>query len=104
MNRRAFLTQAGVAFAGAAAVSLAPAWTDTPRDVKFEIAPLALEIAPGKVVHTVAYNGRVPGPLIRWPEGKPIVIDVLNHSTIPEIVHWHGLWTPSDMDGSSEEG
>ena len=42
-----------------------------------EIAPLKLEIAPGKVIQTVAYNGQVPGPLIRWPEGKPIAIDVL---------------------------
>jgi FtsP/CotA-like multicopper oxidase with cupredoxin domain len=72
--------------------------------VKLEIAPLALEIAPGKVVHTVAYNGRVPGPLIRWPEGKPITIDVLNRSAIPEIVHWHGQWISSEMDGSAEEG
>jgi FtsP/CotA-like multicopper oxidase with cupredoxin domain len=72
--------------------------------VKLEIAPLELEIAPRKVVHTVAYNGRVPGPLIRWPEGKPIAIDVFNRTAIPEIVHWHGLWIPSTMDGSMEEG
>lgn len=69
-----------------------------------EIAPLALEIAPRKVVHTVAYNGRVPGPLIRWAEGKPITIDVVNRTDVPEIVHSHGLWIPSEMDGSSEEG
>ncbi|MGA2511717.1 MAG: multicopper oxidase family protein [Candidatus Acidiferrales bacterium] len=104
MNRRTFIAQAGTALTGAALASVAPAWAQTAPDVKLEIAPLALEIAPGKLVHTVAYNGRVPGPLIRWPEGKPIVIDVFNRSAIPEIVHWHGLWTPSDMDGSAEEG
>src|ERR1700683_4117024 len=104
MNRRAFIAQAGVALTGATLASLAPAWTETPPDVKLEIAPLALEIAPGKVVRTVAYNGRVPGPLIRWPEGKPITIEVLNRTAIPEIVHWHGLWIPSAMDGSVEEG
>jgi len=104
MNRRTFITQAGAALTGAALASVAPAWAETVPDVKLEIASLGLEIAPGKVVHTVAYNGRVPGPLIRWPEGKPIVIDVLNRTAIPEIVHWHGLWIPSDMDGSSEEG
>jgi len=94
MNRRTFIAQAGTALTGAALASVAPAWAQTAPDVKLEIAPLALEIAPGKLVHTVAYNGRVPGPLIRWPEGKPIVIDVFNRSAIPEIVHWHGLWTP----------
>src|SRR3984957_1429574 len=104
MNRRTFIAQAGAALTGAALASVAPAWPQAAPDVKLEIAPLALEIAPRKVIHTVAYNGRVPGPLIRWPLGKPLAIDVLNPTTIPELVHWHGLWTPSDMDGSMEEG
>ena len=104
MKRRAFILQAGAAFAGAALASGAPEWAPSEADVKLEIASLELEIAPGKVVHTVAYNGRVPGPLIRWPEGKPIAIDVFNRTAIPEIVHWHGLWIPSPMDGSAEEG
>jgi FtsP/CotA-like multicopper oxidase with cupredoxin domain len=104
MNRRTFIAQAGAVLTGATLASVAPAWAQTAPDVKLEIAPLELEIAPGKVVHTVAYNGRVPGPLIRWPEGKPIAIDVFNRTAIPEIVHWHGLWIPSTMDGSMEEG
>ena len=104
MNRRAFIAQAGAALTGRPWLPPGRLGRQTPPDVKLEIAPSALEIAPGKVVHTVAYNGRVPGRLIRWPEGKPIAIDVLNRTTIPEIVHWHGLWIPSDMDGSMEEG
>jgi FtsP/CotA-like multicopper oxidase with cupredoxin domain len=104
MNRRTFIAQAGAALTGPTLASVAPAWAQTAPDVKLEIAPLELEIAPRKVVHTVAYNGRVPGPLIRWPEGKPIAIDVFNRTAIPEIVHWHGLWIPSTMDGSMEEG
>jgi FtsP/CotA-like multicopper oxidase with cupredoxin domain len=104
MNRRCFMRQAGAALAGAALSSFAPAWPESAADVKLEIAPLDLEIAPRKIVHTVAYNGRVPGPLIRWPEGKPIVIDVLNRTGVPEIVHAHGLWIPSEMDGAAEEG
>ncbi len=46
----------------------------------------------------------MPGPLIRWPEGKPLTIDVVNRSDVAEIVHWHGLWIPSDQDGAMEEG
>ena len=89
-----------------AGVTLAPTlgWPQGQPDVKLEIAPLELEIAPGKMIQTVAYNGRVPGPLIRWPEGKPIVIDVVNRTAIPEIVHWHGQEIPSQMDGAAEEG
>jgi FtsP/CotA-like multicopper oxidase with cupredoxin domain len=98
------MAQTGVALAGAALESVASDWPQNKPDVKLEIAPLELEIARGKVVHTIAYNGRVPGPLIRWPEGKPIVIDVLNRTSIPEIVHWHGLEIPSEVDGAAEEG
>jgi FtsP/CotA-like multicopper oxidase with cupredoxin domain len=103
MNRRTFMAQAGAALAG---VAFAPAfdWAQNHADVRLEIAPLTLEIAPGKSIHTVAYNGRVPGPLIRWPEGKPIVIEVVNQTSVPEIVHWHGLEIPSEMDGAAQEG
>src|ERR1700691_2593599 len=104
MNRRTFLAESSAALVSAGLASAAPAWCQTAADVKLEIAPLALEIAPRKVVHTVAYNGSVPGPLIRWPEGKTINIDGSNRSPNPEIVHWHGLWIPSDMDGAEEEG
>lgn len=101
MNRREFL-------AGSAALSASlgarRSWAQIAPDVKLEIAPLKLEIAPGKHVETIAYNGQVPGPLIRWPEGKPITIDVANHTDVPEIVHWHGLWVPSEQDGAMEEG
>lgn len=103
INRRTFIAQAGAALAG---VTLTPAinWAQTQPDVRLEIAPLKLEIAPGKLIDTVAYNGRVPGPLIRWPEGKPIIIEVVNRTSVPEMIHWHGQEIPSEMDGATEEG
>jgi FtsP/CotA-like multicopper oxidase with cupredoxin domain len=79
-------------------------WSQPAADYRLEIAPLNLEIAPGKVIHTFGYNGSVPGPLVRWPEGKPIRIEVTNRTDRPEIVHWHGMFTPSQMDGAMEEG
>jgi FtsP/CotA-like multicopper oxidase with cupredoxin domain len=103
MNRRTFIAQAGAALVGSTLLPRSVSG-QAQADVRIEIAPLELEIAPGKIVHTVAYNGRVPGPLIRWPEGKPIVIDVVNRTSIPEIVHWHGQEIPSDVDGAAEEG
>jgi FtsP/CotA-like multicopper oxidase with cupredoxin domain len=104
MNRRDFLAGCSV-FAGASVLQPhAEVWAQITADAALTIAPLDLEIAPGKIIHTIAYNGSVPGPLIRWPEGKPITIDVLNETDTPEIVHWHGLWIPSNMDGSMEEG
>ena len=103
-NRRDFLAKAGLAALAVPLAVKSSVWAQTNPDVRLEIAPLKLEIAPGKVISTVAYNGRVPGPLIRWPEGKPITIDVANKTDVPEIVHWHGLWIPSDQDGAMEEG
>jgi FtsP/CotA-like multicopper oxidase with cupredoxin domain len=55
-------------------------------------------------VKTIGYNGSAPGPLLRVPEGKTISIDVHNNTGEPEVVHWHGLHIPSDVDGSLEEG
>ena len=105
MNRRDFLAGCTALVAEPGLSTHARAWgQQSPADVTLTVAPLDLEIALGKNIHTTAYNGSVPGPLIRWPEGKQITIDVLNQTDTREIVHWHGLWIPSDVDGSMEEG
>ena len=94
MNRREFL-----------ALTAAPAFAQQSKpDATLRIAPVELEIAPGKIVKTVGYNGSSPGPLLRFPEGRPVTIEVHNQTSIPELVHWHGLWIPSSVDGSMEEG
>jgi FtsP/CotA-like multicopper oxidase with cupredoxin domain len=73
-------------------------------DLSLRIAPLKLELAPGRIVDTVGYNGTVPGPLLRVKEGQRVTIDVRNDSDVAELVHWHGLKVPSDVDGAMEEG
>jgi len=91
----------------AAAVSAAlPAHARTLADADYslDIAPYSLEISPKHTVKTVAYNQQVPGPLLRLQEGRPVTIDVTNHTAAEEIVHWHGLFTPSEFDGAMEEG
>ena len=55
-------------------------------------------------VKTTAYNGQVPGPLLRLREGVPVIIDVTNSSANADIVHWHGLAIDSLNDGAMEEG
>jgi FtsP/CotA-like multicopper oxidase with cupredoxin domain len=62
------------------------------------------EIAPGKVIRTTAYNGSVPGPVLRLREGHPVRINVINESGYPNLIHWHGLYLPSEQDGTAEEG
>ena len=73
-------------------------------DYTLDIAPYTLEISPKHSIKTIAYNQQIPGPLLRFREGKPVTIDVTNHTENEEIVHWHGLFLPPDVDGAMEEG
>jgi FtsP/CotA-like multicopper oxidase with cupredoxin domain len=78
--------------------------TNSPADITLRIAKTTIELAPKTTVTTVTYNGQVPGPLLRLPEGKPVTVDVSNETRDGEIVHWHGLHIPSNVDGAREEG
>jgi FtsP/CotA-like multicopper oxidase with cupredoxin domain len=73
-------------------------------DYVLDIAPYSFEVSPHHFIKTIAYNQQVPGPLLRFKEGRPVTIDVANRSGNDEIVHWHGLFLPSDVDGAMEEG
>jgi FtsP/CotA-like multicopper oxidase with cupredoxin domain len=105
LERGGFLRIAGgaaLASTGTAAIP-ALAQRQTRADYQLAIGLTALEIAPGRVIKTLAYNDRVPGPLIRVREGARVTIDVTNNSTLEDIVHWHGLGIPADVDGAMEE-
>lgn len=113
MNRRDFLTQSARSLVGVPLLRrwsalqgqpASPVQPQIPADYTLRIAPMRLEIAPGKVVHTTAFNRRVPGELIRLHEGQQITIDVVNETDTEDIVHWHGMMIPSVQDGASEEG
>lgn len=106
MLRRQFLellgAGAGLALADSLAAQIPAA---APKaDATLHIAPARIEIAPHWTVKTTAYNGAVPGPFLRFRENQRVTIDVFNDTKEPELAHWHGLWIPSDVDGSAEEG
>ena len=73
-------------------------------DFTLEIAPMLVELAPQVVIGTIGYSNKVPGPLLRVREGQFVTVDVVNDTDVPEYVHWHGLFVPSEMDGAEEEG
>ena len=73
-------------------------------DITLRIGELALELKPGRTVKTLAYNGRVPGPLLRARQGRPLTVDIWNDTKDEDIVHWHGFHIPSEVDGAYEQG
>ena len=73
-------------------------------DFTLRIAPVSVELAAGQTIRTVAYNGSVPGPVLRMKEGKRISVDVFNDTDVPELVHWHGQYVTAEADGAEEEG
>jgi FtsP/CotA-like multicopper oxidase with cupredoxin domain len=118
VKRRDFMKLGGVAAVGAGAAKLFPAQGQggmpmqgnaappetTKADYTLQIAPMALELAPNRIISTIGYNGTCPGPLMRVKEGAPLTVDVVNDTDSPEFVHWHGLLIPSEVDGAEEEG
>jgi FtsP/CotA-like multicopper oxidase with cupredoxin domain len=73
-------------------------------DYTLRIATGLVELAPDHIVSTTLYNGQYPGPLLRFTEGQRAIVDVYNDTDTPELVHWHGQFIPSNVDGSAEEG
>lgn len=53
----------------------------------------------GKDVQAMTINNGIPGPTLRFKEGKHAVIKVTNKMDVETSVHWHGLLLPNYMDG-----
>lgn len=47
-----------------------------------------------------AFNGQVPGPLIRVPRNATIVVRFRNRIDLPSTVHWHGVRLDNRFDGA----
>src|SRR6516225_8413236 len=63
-----------------------------------EIGPMPINIT-GRPRTATAINGQVPGPILRWREGDTVTLAVTNRLSEPTSIHWHGIRTPSPMDG-----
>lgn len=103
-TRREFLTIAGRLGVGAAGLgALVSPWraaaAGTPRAVQLEVREVTWELAPGKTIRAMTYNGQVPGPEIRAREGERLRVVVKNALGEPTTVHWHGVDVPNAMDG-----
>src|ERR687885_2813417 len=53
-------------------------------------------------VRMLAYNGSIPGPTLRVPQGGELTVDFTNETDIETTVHWHGLRLDNRFDGVPE--
>lgn len=53
----------------------------------------------GKEAACLAYNGQIPGPMIRARRGERIHVRVINELDQPTTIHWHGIRLDNAMDG-----
>lgn len=50
-------------------------------------------------VKMLAYNGSVPGPILRVTQGSEATITFINDTDVESTVHWHGLRLDHRFDG-----
>jgi FtsP/CotA-like multicopper oxidase with cupredoxin domain len=66
-----------------------------------EIAPVAKRIGDA-TVRMLAYNGSIPGPTLRIPQGGTVTVKVTNRGDLEATVHWHGLRLENRFDGTHD--
>jgi FtsP/CotA-like multicopper oxidase with cupredoxin domain len=66
-----------------------------------EIAPVAKRIGDA-TVRMLAYNGSIPGPTLKIPQGGTVTVHVTNHGDLEATVHWHGLRLENRFDGTHD--
>jgi manganese oxidase len=69
------------------------------REFLLTCASLKWEVTPGVVMNALAFNGQIPGPIIRATEGERIRVIVKNDVSESTGVHWHGQRVPNSQDG-----
>jgi len=110
LSRREFLRLSGQAGLGAVALMAgggtllprqggAAQGTGGMREIHLEAREVTWEMAPGKVIKAMAYNGQIPGPELRLREGERVRIVLKNSLSEPTTIHWHGVDVPNAMDG-----
>lgn len=82
----------------------APRWAASaavPHEYEITAAPgrARLRDASQPETDVWAYNGQIPGPVLRIRQGEPMRIVVQNKLVQDTTVHWHGIRLPVAMDG-----
>ncbi len=70
-------------------------------EFELEIVPVKKRIGDA-TVRMLAYNGSIPGPTLKVPQGATITIPVTNRGDLEATVHWHGLRLENRYDGTHD--
>ena len=70
-------------------------------ELSLEIAPVRKTIGDA-TVRMLAYNGSIPGPTLKLPQGATATVHVTNHGDFEATVHWHGLRLENRFDGTHD--
>jgi FtsP/CotA-like multicopper oxidase with cupredoxin domain len=70
-------------------------------EFELEIIPVKKQIGDA-TVRMLAYNGSVPGPTLKVPQGATITVHVTNDGDLETTVHWHGLRLENRYDGTHD--
>ena len=111
LSRRRFLNASAAAGTAAAYQLTLPAWarsgaTNDLRGIsslsgnEFHLrAESTQHMIDGKRARTIAINGQLPAPLLRWREGEDVTLHLTNGLDDDTSIHWHGILLPPEMDG-----
>ena len=70
--------------------------------LELDVGPVAKGL--GEItVRMLGYNGSIPGPTLKVPQGSEIVVHVVNQGDLDTTVHWHGLRLENKYDGVPHE-
>jgi FtsP/CotA-like multicopper oxidase with cupredoxin domain len=68
---------------------------------ELRIVPVAKRLGDA-TVRMLAYNGSIPGPVLRVREGAEVVVHQENQGDMEATVHWHGLRLENRYDGTHQ--
>ena len=80
----------------ALAASSQPTLTGSRFDLAIGRAPVNIT---GRPATATLVNDLLPGPVLHWREGDTVVLNVTNRLAVPTSIHWHGILSPTNMDG-----
>lgn len=69
------------------------------KEFHIDVQEVEHELVDGVVVTAWAFNGMMPGPVLRVTEGDLVRVHFENTHHQPHTIHWHGIYADQEHDG-----